>query len=137
MDSSPHVERTLTELDHARLARVIRNADSLSHRSPIGEALDAAHIVPSNRIDSDVVTMCSQVLLADLATNGTYALTLCYPSQAKPGIGSVSVLSPLGASLIGLHIGDIAHWCAPDGADCAAQVVALLFQPEASGLHTL
>ena len=43
------------------------------------------------------------------------------------------MLSPIGTSLIGLEIGDIASWSGPDGKRSTAQVQAILFQPEASG----
>jgi regulator of nucleoside diphosphate kinase len=47
------------------------------------------------------------------------------------------VLSPVGSSLIGRRIGDIARWRTPHGQAAAALVAAVLFQPEASGLYTL
>ena len=107
-----------------------------SDASPIS-ALDSAELVPSHEVQPDVVTMRSQVLLADLVSRETFALTLCYPSEANASAGFVSVLSPVGASLIGLRIGDIARWRTPHGPTAAAQVAAVLFQPEASGLFTL
>lgn len=130
-------ERTLTELDHVRLERLLRDAGRLPEPSPISAVLDAAQLVPSQKVEPDVVTMGSQVLLADAATGKTFPLTLCYPSEANPSAGFVSVLSPIGASLIGLRIGDIARWRTPVGEGREAHVTALLFQPEASGLYTL
>lgn len=43
------------------------------------------------------------------------------------------MLSPLGAALIGLRVGDVARWITPDGKPREAKVLGLLFQPEASG----
>ena len=138
MQCSTHDERTLTELDHVRLQRLILDPalGSASEPSPISAALDAAQLVPSQKVQPGVVTMCSQVLLADLFSRETFALTLCYPSEANASAGFVSVLSPVGASLIGLRIGDIARWRTPHGQAAAAQVAAVLFQPEAS-VYTL
>jgi regulator of nucleoside diphosphate kinase len=48
---------------------------------------------------------------------------------------AIRLASPLGASLLGLRVGDVARWRTPDGREHAARVVALLFQPEA--LHHL
>jgi len=129
-----HDERTLTELDHVRLERLLRG---FLEPSPIGEVLDEAHLVQSQKVQPDVVTMGSQVLLADVATGKTFPLTLCYPSEANASAGFVSVLSPVGASLIGLRIGDTARWRTPFHQAGRAQVVDVLFQPEASGLYTL
>ena len=77
--------------------------------------------------------MYSQLMLRDLQTGQRRELTLCYPADAQPAAGRVSVLSPVGASLLGLTVGSVAHWSTPAGEERQAQIVALLFQPEASG----
>lgn len=136
MEFATHDELTLTELDHARLAR-LRDADGPSKASPIDAALDAAQLVPSDKVGPDVVTMGSQVLLEEPATRQTWAITVTYPPDADASAGFISVLSPVGASLIGRRIGDIARWRTPYGGLRSAQVVDVLFQPEASGLYTL
>jgi regulator of nucleoside diphosphate kinase len=136
--STTHEDRTLTELDHARLARIARNRrPDTANADPIDTVLDAADLVPSRRVPADVVTMYTQVQLADLASGRTYRLTLCYPADADPAAGLVSVLSPVGASLLGLRVGAVARWHQPDGEEGAATVLDILFQPEASGDFTL
>jgi regulator of nucleoside diphosphate kinase len=136
MQTLVHTERTLTELDHARLARLQRDA---VHDAAV--ALDAllsgADLVDSREVSPDIVTMYSQVLLADPVSGRRSTLTLCYPSDAEPARGFVSVLSPVGASLLGLRVGAVAQWRNPLGEAAQAEVVALLFQPEASGDYTL
>ena len=42
-------------------------------------------------------------------------------------------MSPVGASLLGQTVGSVARWSTPAGDERAAEVVAILFQPEASG----
>jgi regulator of nucleoside diphosphate kinase len=125
-------ERTLTELDHVRIARLIR-ADS----HPLAAVLDAAELTPSRNVAPDVVTMYSQIIVADVATGERRKLALCYPPDAEPAEGFISVLSPVGASLLGLRVGDIARSRTPDGEEVAHEVVSILFQPEASGDYTL
>lgn len=138
MEVSTQNERTLTELDHLRLARLARGQlPNEAAAGPIGGVLDAAELVPSRTVPSDVVTMYTQVLLADVATSRKYRLTLCYPSDAEPAAGFISVLSPVGASLLGLRIGAVARWRLPGGEEGAAKVMDILFQPEASGDYTL
>jgi regulator of nucleoside diphosphate kinase len=131
------LERTLTELDHVRLlnlARRERRSDgSPTLRPTIEHVLEACVIVPSCQIPPDVVTMYSQVLLQDLVTGVRSKLTLCYPADAEPAAGFVSVMSPVGASLLGQTVGSVAKWSTPAGDERAAEVVAILFQPEASG----
>lgn len=133
-------ERTLTELDHARLttlARRVHTGPNASEADDIDGTLELARVVPSRSVSPDVVTMYSQVQLADQANGSRYRLTVCYPADAEPAAGFVSVLSPVGASLLGLRVGATAHWVTPAGERGAAKVVAILFQPEASGDYTL
>lgn len=132
-------ERTLTELDHVRLARLLRRTGDTAaplDDGPIETLLDAADLVSPRTVAPDIVTMYSQVLLANPATSERYRLTLCYPPDAEPGAGFVSVLSPVGASLLGRRVGSVARWRTPNGDESAAEVVAILFQPEASGDYT-
>ena len=135
------LERTLTELDHIRLVNLLQRqaaaALTPANAGPIGELLDAAQLVPSRGVDPDVVTMYSQLLLRDPQTDARSTLTLCYPADAEPAQGFVSVLSPVGRALLGLRVGETTQWSTPDGRSHAAEIVALLFQPEASGDYTL
>jgi regulator of nucleoside diphosphate kinase len=135
------LERTLTELDHVRLMNLVRR-DRRSDGPPtprlaIEQVLDGCAIVPSRQIPPDVVTMYSQALLQDLETGQRSKLVLCYPADAEPAAGFVSVLSPVGAGLLGLRVGSVARWSAPGGDERAAEILALLFQPEASGDYAM
>ena len=139
MELDQRCERTLTELDHARLTRLTRSRTAPARPSdddPLAQALDDAALVPSRTIGDDVVTMHSKVLLKDLETSRRHRLTLCYPDEAEPASGWVSVLSPVGASLLGLRVGDEARWTLPSGEQSAARLEAILFQPESSGDYT-
>jgi regulator of nucleoside diphosphate kinase len=62
-------------------------------------------------------------------------VTVCYPFDAEPERGFVSVLSPIGAALVGMRVGEVCRWCV-NGQERSAQVAAILFQPEASGDYT-
>lgn len=130
----PVLERTLTELDHVRLTRLLQR--QAAQLAPIGELLDWAHVVPSRAVEADVVTMCSRVQLHDPARGATSTVTLCYPGDADPAAGFVSVLSPVGRALLGLRVGDVARWATPDGGSQSAAIVALPYQPENSGDYT-
>ncbi|QKO21163.1 GreA/GreB family elongation factor [Rhodoferax sp. BAB1] len=128
MVSHPGAERQLTELDFARLSTL--------YGRPLPEELGTAHLVPSREIAPDIVTMYSQVELAYIDSGHRQKLTLCYPRDAEPALGFVSVLSPIGAALLGLRLGDMARWRLPQGEERCAEVAAILFQPEASGDYT-
>jgi regulator of nucleoside diphosphate kinase len=141
MELDQRCERTLTELDHARLARLTRSAAAPARQSDdddaLVQALEDADLVAPSAVAADVVTMRSKVLLRDLETSRRHRLTLCYPNEAEPAAGWISVLSPVGASLLGLRVGDEARWTLPSGEQGAARVEAILFQPESSGDYTL
>jgi len=128
-------ERVLTELDHVRLAMLSNRG--LRARLPnslgIDALLDDARVVPSRRVASDIVTMYSQVLLRFADDGSKRKLTLCYPQDAEPRFGFVSVLSPIGMSLLGQPVGAMVCWRSPDGSERAGHVDAVLYQPEASG----
>ncbi|MEP7303284.1 MAG: GreA/GreB family elongation factor [Caldimonas sp.] len=102
----------------------------------IDALLDDARVVPSRRVASNIVTMYSQVLLRIVDDGVRRKLTLCYPQDAEPQFGLVSVLSPIGLSLLGQTVGAIVRWECPDGSEGMAEVDAILFQPEASGDYT-
>ncbi len=125
-------ERLLTEIDFARLNH-LRNGPLTSELFDTLESLD---LVPSREIPADIVTMYSQVVIEDLGSKKRQKLTLCYPKDADPHQGHISVLSPVGASLLGQRVGAIARWHSPNGDACAAEIVELLFQPEANGDYT-
>ena len=140
MNLATSFERTLTDLDHARLtslARRVHTSPAAHEADDIETALDLARVVPSRSVAPDVITMYTQVQLADSMSGQRYRLTVCYPSDAEPAAGFVSVLSPVGASLLGLRVGATARWVTPAGEHGAAKVLAILFQPEASGDYTL
>ena len=129
MHTVVHGERTLTDLDFARLTKL------LSRQLPptLADLLANAEVMKSRAVDIDVVTMYSRVEVVDVQTCRRQVLTICYPGDAAPAAGCISVLSPVGISLLGLKTGDIAKWLTPTGAECAAEVAAILYQPEAAG----
>jgi regulator of nucleoside diphosphate kinase len=132
MHATLHGERTLTELDHLRLGKLLGSA---AH--PDLEALlDLTDLVPSREVAPDIVTMYSRVTTVDTASGRRHQLTLCYPWDANPAAGLLSVLSPAGLGLIGLRRGAVARWSTPAGEEASARVDEILYQPEASGDYT-
>jgi len=122
-------ERKLTELDYTRLkkltaANVTRQLDDL---------LDEADVVPARAIPPDVVTMYAKIVIHDLRLQRRQVVVVCYPADAEPAAGFISVLSPAGMGLIGLPVGSIARWSGPSGEESLVEIEGVLFQPEATG----
>ena len=134
----PHLlpSRILTELDHIRISKLLQRPCSgvlPQLVAKISDMIDNAELLSSYDVPPDVVTMYSQLLLADTKTGEESKLTLCYPVDAAPAEGLVSVLTPVGSSLLGLKVGQPASWTTPLGEESSANIVAILFQPEQSG----
>lgn len=125
-------ERVLTELDHARLNKL----GSAQLPQDLADELQAVDLVSSQEIAPDVVTMNSELELVLPGQARRQRLTLCYPRDAQPSAGRISVLSPIGMALLGRRVGDTISWSMPNGEVCQAELAALLFQPEASGDYT-
>ena len=132
MHKTHGIERMLTEIDFVRL----NNLSGAQIPPELADTLDSLERVPSQEIPSDVVTMYSQVIVENPITGTRQKLTLCYPADAEPHLGFISVLSPVGTGLLGQRVGAVARWRTPNGDECMAEIVSLLFQPEASGDYT-
>lgn len=122
-------ERTLTALDHARLGKL----PAASQLPQLQVILNNSDVVDSRAVQPGIATMYSQVEVQDCHTRQRHKLTLCYPQDAEPAAGFISVLSPVGLALIGLPLGAVARWETPSGEQGCAELVEILFQPEASG----
>ena len=96
------------------LERLSRLAESASRAMPeVAEylqiELDRAKIVPLRRADH-VVRMGTSVEYRDEVTGKSYAVTLVYPGESDIAQGRVSVLTPIGAALLGLSVGQTIDW---------------------------
>src|SRR6187551_3781958 len=114
-------ERTLTQLDFSRLRKL---AGALP--AELDDLLNEADVLDPRTISPDVITMYAQFVIREMKTQRRRQLVLCYPADAEPARGYVSVLSPVGLSLLGLPLGATARWFAPDGSEHLAQIEEIL-----------
>ena len=132
MATSLQPARVLTELDHVRISKLLKHP-GMAFAAELESVLDNAELVSSYDVQASMVTMNSRVLIADDFLGEERTLTLCYPPDADPKTGFVSVLSPVGTALLGLAEGQMAHWSAPNGEQASARILKVVFQPEESG----
>lgn len=94
---------------------------------PLRRKLERAVVVSSEAIPADVATMNSRVRYTD----GTQqrVVRLAYPASAG-GPGLLSVLTPVGAALLGLTAGEGADYTLGDGTVRRLRLEAVLDQPE-------
>lgn len=130
--------RAITELDHVRILNLLRrqaSAGTSLQADDLAELIDAAEQLAPQAIGADVVTMHTRLRASD-AAGAARSLTLCYPQEADAAQGLISVLSPLGTALLGLRVGETAHWQAQGGTPGALKIEAIEYQPEANGDYT-
>jgi len=134
METIVPVERTLTPSDHLRVQRLLAQQPDAGACDSLHEVLVASDVLAAaSPVPVSLVTLGSRVLLQDTAREvAPYQLTLCEPQDARPAQGWISVLSPVGASLLGLRAGQVARWRTPSAREGAALIVSVLFQPEAA-----
>lgn len=106
---------SMTCSDHERLYRL---AESFTRNPAVADQLlaelDRARVVDEERIGVDVVCMGS-TLRFTTDTGEDWTVTLVYPGEADIAEGKVSILTPIGAALIGLSAGQSIDWTARDG----------------------
>ncbi|WP_336972386.1 nucleoside diphosphate kinase regulator [Sphingobium aromaticiconvertens] len=79
---------------------------------------------PSNLPD-DVVAMSSRVDYIDEGSGTRRSITLVYPNHADAVLGRVSILTPVGAGLIGVKAGHSILWPDRDGRQRQLTVVSV------------
>jgi regulator of nucleoside diphosphate kinase len=129
----------VTEADKQRLLKLIEDLSEvpdkrdLPHIQDLKAEIENAKVIQdSKKVPADVITMRSKVRLRNL-TRGTEAeYTLVYPPEANAEEGLISVLAPLGTSMIGFRVGSEFDANLPAGT-MRFRVEELLYQPESAG----
>ena len=107
---------TISRSDHETLARL---ADAIAERNPtvseeLAAELDRARVVADDHLREDIVRMGSTLrYVTDSGEDRT--VKLVFPAEADIAAGKVSILTPIGAALIGLSPGQSIDWEARDG----------------------
>jgi regulator of nucleoside diphosphate kinase len=98
----------LTDLASASLQRQPAVAQELL------DEMDRAKIVDAKDVPADVVRMGSTVTFKSDDGNKR-TMTLVYPADESLDLHRISVMTPIGAALIGLGVGQSISWTARDG----------------------
>jgi regulator of nucleoside diphosphate kinase len=114
----PDCER-LERLAHASMTRFPRTASYLARE------VERAHIVePSDDVQNFVRMGCC-VDYRDDESGRVFRVTLVYPDEADFTAGKISVLTPVGAALIGLSPHQSIEWLSPTGERRSLTVLAI------------
>jgi regulator of nucleoside diphosphate kinase len=68
------------------------------------EELERAHVLPADKLRPDIVSFGSKVKFRDEHTRKIQEIVLVYPHDADIARRRVSVLTPVGAALLGLSV---------------------------------
>lgn len=122
----------ITKFDLDRLHRLLdmRKPHDEYDRALSAE-LENAEVLPAKSIPDDVITMNSQVKFKDI--DGKEKIYwLVFPEDADVTENKISVLSPVGCSLIGYSVGSDVVIPTPHG-NKKLTVEEILYQPESAG----
>ncbi|MGE0717584.1 MAG: nucleoside diphosphate kinase regulator [Alphaproteobacteria bacterium] len=102
----------LGDADHDILSNL---ADACAAAMPdvasyLARELDRARVVPDARVPDDVVALGSALSYRDETTGAERRVTLVRPGEEDIAAGRISVMTPVGAALIGLAAGQSITW---------------------------
>lgn len=128
----------ITDFDLQRLRKTMmqyKNIIAFCDRESLDELcqkLISASVVNSREISPDVVTMNSTFVLRENEGKETVVYTLVFPEKSNINENKISVLSPLGCSILGRSIHDIVENPVPVGVQKLV-VEKIIYQPERAG----
>ncbi|PPQ17148.1 hypothetical protein CV770_22550 [Bradyrhizobium sp. AC87j1] len=117
----------LSEADRDRLYAIaisaLTNSRRASSASNVLREISRAKIVPDDELPKNVVAVNSHVDVRDNVADTTRQVVLVMPDETSKQPNAVSVLSPLGAALIGLSEGHSVEWCSAIGEPSSVTVL--------------
>lgn len=89
------------------------------------EEISRATLHARQAIAPDVVTMGARVAFVDEASGADRTVEIVFPREADIAAGRISILTPVGAGLIGLGTGQSIVWPDRDGHERRLTIVAV------------
>ncbi len=105
----------ITEEDFQQLKGYINHDDRQDDEMTLSGELKRAIILCKDAFPPHAVKINSKVTVLDLKTDRTIEFTLVMPAHADMHKNKVSILTPMGAALIGFRKGEEVEWKVPAG----------------------
>ena len=121
----------VTRPDYERLSKLADAAMQTLSGEQLAAELDRARIVEADEVAPDVVIMHARFVFRDDLNGSTRTISLVYPGEENVDEGRISILTPVGAALLGLSEGQSIAWEGRDGVPRSLTVLQLLSQPRA------
>lgn len=100
-----------------------------AHLAALRKELDRAVAVLPERMPPDIVTIHSHVLLRDLDSGEGMEYVVVFPEFVNVIAGRISVVSPIGAAILGRKVGSTVQVTVPAGVR-RIRIERILYQPE-------
>ena len=119
----PVIHLTVSECD--KLSEIALNAQK---RHPLASTmllseLDRAELHQEGMLPDQTVAMESTIEFVDEGNGMRRVVQLVYPHEADISSGRISILTPVGAGLIGMTAGSSIRWPARDGQERMLRIV--------------
>ncbi|OSQ29189.1 nucleoside diphosphate kinase regulator [Thalassospira sp. MCCC 1A03138] len=112
-DPAVFIDQTIADqLENLARANIGRNP-IVANR--LLDEIDRAVIATRSELPPDAITIGSEVTFRDNATGGMQTIILVMPTEADISTHRISVMTPVGAALIGIRKGETIWWQTPDG----------------------
>jgi regulator of nucleoside diphosphate kinase len=113
-------ELLISSRDAEALAGVVghrhgRDSPESEATNALADVLIGAPLVPHERLPADRVAMNSRVTYREEPGGARRTVVVVHPAEADPSKGRISVLSPVGRSLLGRKAGSAASMVVPGG----------------------
>ncbi|HEY9552332.1 nucleoside diphosphate kinase regulator [Allosphingosinicella sp.] len=100
------------------------------HRFPVVAAMllaeiERAEIHDADTLPEDAITLGSEIEYLDEASDTRRTVRLVLPAEADIEAGRISVLTPMGAGLIGLSTGQTIEWPDLEGRERRIKILAV------------
>ena len=105
----------VTHEDYQLLKGYINSSLTADHEMTLSSELKRAIIVKKSAFPLHAIGLNSKVSVQDLDTHKVFDFTLVMPAEANVRDHKVSVLTPMGAALIGFRQSEEVQWKVPAG----------------------
>lgn len=121
-------ERPAIHLDAAECDALFDLALHAEHKHPqaatmLMDELVRAQLHEPGQLPEQTVVMNARIAFVDEGTGTERTIQLVYPSDADIAEGRVSILTPIGAGLIGMGVGSSILWPDRDGRNRVLRIV--------------
>ncbi len=96
------------------------------------EDLDTATFCEPESIPNNVVTINSEIRIENMLTHEFSVVKIVFPQDSSGKDGNISLLTPLGAAILGHEVGKVISYNAPGG-EIQVKIISMVYQPESQG----